>query len=163
MRTRTLAASAVATLGLLLTGCGVLAEEGEGAEGEATEKTMEEAMMDFASCMRDHGVDMPDPEPDGGLVALPAVDPEDEEMMAAVEECDALLPVDENAPSDEEVFEDNLRVAECMRENGVDVPDPEPGEGLALTVDPDDEENMRAVQECGEIEFGEPSGEEGES
>jgi hypothetical protein len=71
-----------------------------------------------------------------------------DKMLAAMEECEALLPVDENAPSDEERFETDLRMAECLRENGIDVEDPEPGMGLALPIDPGDDEHMVAVTQC---------------
>ncbi|GAB2497058.1 hypothetical protein [Nocardiopsis aegyptia] len=162
MRALTLTAVTAAAAGLLLTGCGALGEE-TGAAGAEEEVSMEEAMVDFAGCMRDKGFDMPDPEGEDGVIALPAVDPEDEEYMDAMTECEELLPVDENAPSDEEVFEDNLRMAECLREKGVDVEDPEQGQGLALPIDPDDDEQMAAVSECSEeTDAGSVSGSTGE-
>ena len=153
MRALTLTAVAAAA-GLLLTGCGALGgDDGtDTAAGsdEGPEKTIEEAMLDFAACMRDNGVDMPDPESDGGMVALPVMGEDDEEMMAAMEECEALLPVDENAPSDEERFETDLKMAECLREHGIDVEDPEPGMGMALPIEPDDDDHMAAVSTCSE-------------
>ncbi|MFE3460205.1 hypothetical protein ACFXKD_21880 [Nocardiopsis aegyptia] len=149
MRALTLTAVTAAAAGLLLTGCGALGEE-TGGPGAEEEVSMEEAMVDFAGCMRDKGFDMPDPQGEDGVISLPAVDPEDEEYMDAMTECEDLLPVDENAPSDEEVFEENLRMAECLRENGIDVEDPERGQGLALPIDPDDDEHMAAVSECSE-------------
>ncbi|MBQ1081924.1 MULTISPECIES: hypothetical protein [unclassified Nocardiopsis] len=150
MRSLTLTAVATAAAGLLLTGCGAIGGD-DAADPESTEeKTMEEAMLDYAACMRDAGFDMPDPDSDGGMVALPAMEEPDEEMLAAMEECDALLPVDENAPSEEEQFESDLMVAECLRENGIDVEDPERGMGLAIPVDPEDDEHMAAVSSCTE-------------
>ena len=150
MRALTLPALGAVLTGLLVTGCGVLGgggDEGGGADaGASGEPSMEEAMLDYAACMRDNGVDMPDPE-GGGMTALPAVDPEDEEMAAALEECEGLLPVDENAPSEEEAFEYALRMTECMRENGLDVPDPEPGQGLAITTEHEDED-MEVMTRC---------------
>lgn len=150
MRALTLTAAATAAAGLLLTGCGVLGGDGGTDGGADTEKSMDEAMLDFAACMRDNGIDMPDPEGDGGMVALPAAGEEDDEMGAALEACEEMLPVDENAPSEEEQFETDLKLAECLRENGIDVEDPEPGMGLALPVDPDDDEHMAAVTSCTE-------------
>lgn len=150
MRALILTAVAAAAAGLLLTGCGTLGGD-DGADSEAgAEKTMDEAILDFAACMRDNGIDMPDPEGDGGTVSLPALGEEDDEMAEALEACEGLLPVDEDAPSDEERFETDLKLAECLRENGVDVEDPEPGMGLALPVNPDDDEHMAAVTTCTE-------------
>ncbi|WP_040702519.1 hypothetical protein [Nocardiopsis ganjiahuensis] len=154
MRALTLMAATAAAAGLLLTGCGVLGGD-DGADGSAdgggdTEKSMDEAMLDFAACMRDHGVDMPDPEGDGGMIALPATGEGDEDTAQAMEACEELLPVDENAPSEEERFETDLKLAECLRENGIDIEDPEPGAGLTLPVDPDDDEHMAAVTTCTE-------------
>ncbi len=163
MRALTLTAVATAAAGLLLTGCGVLGGD-DGADGGAdggadTETSLEEAMLDFASCMRDHGIDMPDPGGDGGLPGLPVMEEGDEEMTEALEACEGLLPVDEDAPSEEERFETDLKLAECLRENGIDVEDPERGVGLTLPVDPDDDEHMAALTTCTEeadlnIEFG---------
>ena len=146
----TLTAAATAAAGLLLTGCAALGGD-DAADPEAgSEKSADEAMLDFASCMRDAGFDMPDPGPDGGTIALPALEDPDDEMLAAMEECEALLPVDENAPSDEERFEADLRMAECLREHGVEVEDPEPGMGMALPIDLDDDEHMAAISTCSE-------------
>ena len=65
-------------------------------------------MLGFAQCMRDHGIDMPDPEfENGGMVRIgggpgsngdegPAFDPRSDAFQAAAEECRAqygdLLP-----------------------------------------------------------------------
>ncbi|RKS10536.1 hypothetical protein DFP74_6309 [Nocardiopsis sp. Huas11] len=149
MRALTLTAVAAAAAGLLLTGCGVLGGDTAADEGQE-EVSMEEAMIDFAACMRDQGFDMPDPDGEGGMISLPAMDPDDEESLAAMEECEELLPVDENAPSEEEMFEADLRMAECLREHGLDVEDPERGKGLALPIEPGDDEHMAAVSACTE-------------
>jgi hypothetical protein len=149
MRALILTAVTAAAAGLLLTGCEALGEDAP-ADGAEEEVSREEAMVDFAACMRDKGFDMPDPQGEGGAISLPAMAPDDEEAMEAMAECEELLPVDENAPSEEEMFESNLRMAECLRENGIDVEDPERGEGLALPIEPDDDEHMAAVTACSE-------------
>lgn len=147
-------ALAAITAGLLLTGCGVLGgETADGADG-TREPTMEEAMVDFAACMRENGFDMPDPDGEGAI-SLPAAGPDDEELMAALEACEDVLPVDENAPSEEEMFEEGLRMAECMREEGYDMPDPERGQGIAIPMEPGDDEGMAALTRCSEQARGE--------
>lgn len=149
MRTPTRKAFATAAAVFLLTGCGALGDDSEadGAGGETAEvQTDEEALLDFAACMRDNGIDMPDPDEEDIRIALPGGDEDEETLMAATEECEDLLPVDEDAPSEEEMFEESLRIAECMRENGIDVDDPEPGQGLALPAE--DDEQSEAVSAC---------------
>ncbi|MFL1381272.1 hypothetical protein [Nocardiopsis protaetiae] len=148
MRVSAYALGAV-TAGLLLTGCGVLGGDGGEEAGGTREPTMEEAMVDFAACMRENGIDMPDPEGEG-MISLPAVDPDDEEYLAALEACEDILPVDENAPSEEELFQEGLLMAECMRAEGFDMPDPERGQGIAIPIEPGDDEGMEAMMRCSE-------------
>lgn len=157
MRALTLPALGAVLTALLLTGCGTSEEGGSGGTAGAEtggEKSMEDAVLEFAACMRDNGVDMPDPEGQG-MPSLPVT--QDEEMEAAMEACEDLLPVDENAPTEQEAFEHSLELAECLRDNGVDVPDPELGELLDLPQNPDDEE-MEAFATCTEdsVQVGEP-------
>lgn len=160
MRVSAYALGAVAA-GLLLTGCGAPGgDTDEGADG-AREPTMEEAMVEFAACMRENGYDMPDPEGEG-MIALPAVDPDDEELVAALEACEDIIPVDENAPSEEELFQEGLLMAECMREEGFDMPDPERGQGIAIPVEPGDDEGMEALTRCSEQAQEEVRGSEGD-
>ena len=61
----------------------------------AAKKDPEESMLAFARCMREHGVDMPDPEfGEGGRVQMrieaapgQGVEPMDEDFQAASKEC----------------------------------------------------------------------------
>ena len=105
-------------------------------------------MYAFTECMREQGIDMPDPVirrieagsggdeggvitdeagPDGG--GGPPFDPTSDEFIAAEEECGHLLeslgalePAQqpELTPEQEEAF---LAFNECMREHGIDMPD----------------------------------------
>ncbi|WP_106585925.1 hypothetical protein [Murinocardiopsis flavida] len=159
MRTITGYAAAAALAGLLMTGCATLgiggadsggdSGKGGGAVGgrDAGSET-QDAMLKFTECMRDNGVDMPDPK--GGEGMMPAVplksSGKDKEAM---DKCEKHLPVDENPPSDEEMHESNLKVAECLRSEGIDVEDPKMGEGLGLPID--DAEKMREpMRKCAE-------------
>ncbi len=107
---------------------------GPGASDEPLSR--EDALVEFARCVREHGVEMPDPVPgpDGNLI-LPldggyATEPGYPEAEAA---CDHRFPsVVEPGRSDEERAEDEdeaLAYARCMREHGIDLPDPVPGGG----------------------------------
>jgi hypothetical protein len=99
----------------------------------------EQALQAFAECMREHGVeDFPDPQidEDGGIqIAAPAGGPGDVDrktLDAAMEACQDLLPEElgpgEEGPSaeDQAALEDAmLAYAQCMRDHGIDFPDPE--------------------------------------
>jgi hypothetical protein len=100
----------------------------------------EEALQAFAECMREHGVeDFPDPQigEDGGIqIGAPAGgglgDADRQTLDAAMEACQDLLPQDlgpgEEGPSaeDQAALEDAmLAYARCMRDHGIDFPDPE--------------------------------------
>ena len=95
-------------------------------------KEFDQAALEFARCMRQHGVDMPDPSVDGqgGLqmrIGGRGVDPK--RMQAAEQACRQLLP--DGGPGagpggqlDPKVQEAMLAYARCMRAEGIDMPDP---------------------------------------
>lgn len=156
-RTTTLAAMlAIVLLGLALvaSGCGsssssedgVAALDGSAGEDEAApaaenedldEEDRQEAALEWARCMREHGIDVPDPEFGNGGTAVrvggPGFNPNSEKFRTAQKECGT--PFGRGGPpalSEEErqEFQDAmLEFAKCMREHGIDMPDPEFGEG----------------------------------
>ena len=96
----------------------------------------QEAFLAFAECMREHGIDMPDPQvsDDGGgkfSVGFSGGGPGDGDNEKFQEANEACRPLLENAigeggrpeisPEDEEAM---LEFAQCMREHGIDMPDP---------------------------------------
>lgn len=124
-------------LGLALCAA-TLAACGSSASGEENAADQEEARLEFAECMREHGVDMPDPQPgqDGmvfGVTKGPGnktsgINPDDPKTRKAMAACeDKLGDLGQKlSPEEEEEFkEDALAFAQCMRDNGVDMPDPE--------------------------------------
>lgn len=97
----------------------------------------------FAQCMRDNGVDMPDPQVDGdGRVTIGGPQagggPLDREKVeAAQSRCRQYLPNGGVPPklSDEDL-EKMRRFSQCMRENGYpDFPDPQPEGGIRIEGD----------------------------
>ncbi|WP_219460320.1 hypothetical protein [Nonomuraea rhizosphaerae] len=113
----------------------------------------EEQGRQFAACMRKNGVDMPDPDPDGGGAAFKALAGADEnKVREALEACRSLAPVrdaKELTPEDQ----DRMRqFTACMRENGVDMPDPDfSGKGdknLARGFSDDDPDFKKAFETC---------------
>ena len=102
-------------------------------------------MLEFAECMRDHGVDMPDPQFDGdggggGMIEMTA-DPDDEGFEEAQEACqpileDAMGEIELDPEQEAEMREQLLEFAECMRDHGIDMPDPVFGEDGRVTMAP---------------------------
>ena len=130
---------------------------------EAGEVDLEEALLAFAACMREEGIDMPDPELDAegnlrlvsllgqaGLAAARAGDAA--AMRDAATACRSHLEgvALRFASIDRTEMEDRmLEYAACMREHGFDMPDPDfsggagpgprgpfPGIGLEVFQDP---------------------------
>jgi hypothetical protein len=104
----------------------------------------------YAKCMRDNGMEMPDPPADGGGVgAMPAVqgDPNDPKVAKALEACQKYAGGSTGAdPNDPEAAKRRLAFAKCMREHGVDIPD-DPMKGMTLDMsDPKAKQAMEACQ-----------------
>ena len=107
----------------------------------AAKQEMQDAALAFAKCMRQHGVDMPDPTFDdsggGGMMIKqsgPAgstgARPDDATMKAAQTACQPILDKAQQdmprpSPAEEAKMRDQaLKFAKCMRDHGVDMPDP---------------------------------------
>ncbi|MFC4121001.1 hypothetical protein [Nonomuraea zeae] len=95
----------------------------------------DEAALKFAQCMREHGVDMADPK--GGRLQL--MIPEGTDKKKAEQADKACRPIMESAVRDratpsQEDFDRMLKFAQCMREHGIDMADPKPGEGLRVQL-----------------------------
>ncbi|MGH2654243.1 MAG: hypothetical protein ACRDHV_07840 [Actinomycetota bacterium] len=147
-------------------GGGVATLGGEGAKAGANPSPSvdpEQALVDFAECMHEHGVEVETSFEEGGIAieARPGeIAPGDLEEADA--ECRHLLPRgQEGEPSQEEqekAFEAALQFAGCMRDQGIDFPDPERAEGGGLTqagprgdFDPDGPRFREAEEACRHI------------
>ncbi|WP_063780894.1 hypothetical protein [Nonomuraea sp. SBT364] len=112
----------------------------------------EEQARKYARCMRENGVDMPDPEPGGAFRVMTKVEAGTETFKKAMEACRELAPFKDRGELTPEDEEKMRAFARCMRENGVDMPDPEPGGGLRVKsdgrVDPDDPAFKAAMDTC---------------
>ncbi|MFE0023079.1 hypothetical protein [Amycolatopsis sp. NPDC059021] len=123
------------------------AAAGDGQTGKAADM---DAMRAYAKCMREHGVDMPDPT-DGGMMSLPAMQPGDTKMEGATAACKKLLPNggEPKKPTPEELDKQRQQ-AKCMREHGVNMSDPDPnGGGQGITIDAGDSKFEEAAKACG--------------
>ena len=109
-------------------------------------KDAHEARLAYARCMRENGVDIPDPDPNGLIQMGPGgagtIGGDDEKTKAANKACehhlrDGLPPM--SAEDEQRMRDELLAFARCMREQGVDMPDPSaPGSnegGGGFTVD----------------------------
>lgn len=114
-------------------------DAGGTADGTESFETVEDYQLAFAACMRDQGIDMPDPNSDGSVGGIEAQ--AGDGFMEAAEACQGELGEPPAAPgagpsmSDEEMRTESLEIAACFRDNGFDVPDPGPGESLTLPMD----------------------------
>jgi len=154
----------------------------------------QQAMVDFTECMRDNGIDMPDPQVvnangsgnattgGGPMIALNSVpdgeegdpqtdigfDPESDEFKDAQAACQSILDEAATAISiDPEVEAEHrqqmLDFAKCMRDHGIDFPDPTFNDtgGISVSVGsaegddqgppPDDEEFQAANEACSDL------------
>ena len=124
------------------------------------EITFEEGVLDFAQCMREEGVNFPDPTFD--IDGNPQFDnleiENEEEFENAFENCEDILrnALPEQFDLDPEVeaalVDASLEFSQCMREQGIDFPDPKPGEfGFFAFRDADIDFTSEAVQNAFEI------------
>jgi len=157
-------------------------ETADDGDGEMTDAEREDAMLEFTECMRDQGIDMPDPQFDGnggGGVVIARGGPdgeggdrpskaEGEAFEAANAECEEILEDTfgdrpQLSPEEQAKRQDEmLAFTECMREHGIDMPDPqfdEDGgfsvsaggpndEGGATGPDPSDPDFEEAQEAC---------------
>jgi hypothetical protein len=151
-----------------LTACGRQAGGGEvasaGGEPGPTAQGTEQPSLDeevralaFAECMRGNGVDMPDPAPgEGGLrEAFHGIqeDYDQATIEQALAACQDLLPQRAHEGGHDSAREEVvLALAQCLREQGLEVPD-DLFEGGGLH-DMADEELRAAMEECRDVVAG---------
>ena len=153
----------------IFTACTIGGEESQGVVTiESTtattvvdeETTFEEGVLEFAQCMREEGINFPDPTFD--IDGNPEFDnleiENEEEFESAFENCEDILrnALPEQFDLDPEVeaalVDASLEFSQCMRDQGIDFPDPKPGEfGFFAFRDADIDFSSEAVQEAFEI------------
>jgi hypothetical protein len=139
---------------LLLASCGSGSTASSAGGGDQPD---DEAALEFAQCMREHGVDVPDPQPGEGPITFgstrgpgegkgpttesagPLSDPQGREAFEACQDKLGDAAPDISEEERQEMQDAALRFAQCMREHGVDMPDPQfqdgPGGGILMRLD----------------------------
>lgn len=134
----------LAALALVATACGGSSDDGVAsldaetgaAAAETDERSFEESLLSFTQCLREEGLDVPDPEfdQDGNLRFQPGGGPggdqdiEIDDLLAARDACsEFLIGISlSRFGIDQTALEDNLLAyADCMRGEGYDLPDPD--------------------------------------
>jgi hypothetical protein len=115
---------------LALGACGSSGDDSGGTSGSRQDKAFQGALK-FAKCMREHGIDMPDPQRTGNGAIKQTINGKPGSraaMEAAQKACQKYMQIGGGkAPSAAEqakVKDAMLAYAKCMRDNGVDMPDP---------------------------------------
>ena len=130
------AASVVCALGMVAA-CGSRSATDAAPSATSATESAEDYNLKFAQCLRDAGFNVSDPsankdvrsEDTGGDPAA---------FNAASQECEKKLGPAPGASSDDlndpETLDAGVKMAECLRADGYDVKDPEPGKGLSLDL-----------------------------
>ncbi|MHA6761234.1 hypothetical protein [Streptacidiphilus sp. PAMC 29251] len=106
-----------------------------------------QARLAFTKCMRDHGVEMPDQNPGGGLsIQMPSDADGQAKMTKALAACKSLDSAQQGNANDPAQQKKALDEAKCLRAHGVDMPDPQPGTAQQMPQGPNVDAAMKA---CG--------------
>jgi hypothetical protein len=173
----TLLALPLSVASLALASCGGGGDDATASGGDSRAE-MREAALDYAQCMREHGVDMPDPKfsENGGMtmrIGGPGSRkaPPKATMDAAQKACQKIMervkPPTMSPQQQAEARERALKMARCMRERGFDFPDPQFGKGGEIRrriggpnsgIDPEDPRFQQAMEACQKSSGGGPGG-----
>ena len=136
--------------------------DAEASQAPVEELDDEQAILDLVACLRDNGLDIPDPQfgPEGPSFADPnamaAIDLTSDTFIDAMDACNEYLEAVRPEIDPElqaEQVEQQLVLAECMRREGMeDFPDPDPVQGFTPrdlgSFDPLDPDFQAAFTTC---------------
>ncbi|XVQ08818.1 hypothetical protein ACQP1W_40685 [Spirillospora sp. CA-255316] len=163
MRIRAWALGLAAPLVFGLAGCGddqqgsgVASAGGASAARASASPTQslspEDAQLKFAQCMRQNGIDVPDPKSGTNFRMEIAKGTDREKLQAAMEKCRPYLEASGRLPdlNDPKVKDQMVKFAQCARSHGINIPDPS-GEGLQGVMEGVDRAQMEKARElCGQ-------------
>jgi hypothetical protein len=95
----------------------------------------QDAQLKFAQCMRENGVNVPDPVA-GQPARIPNTGGDTAKLEAATKKCQPILQSGGGLinPNDPKIQDQLVKFAQCMRKNGVDMPDPNPADGGKMQI-----------------------------
>lgn len=134
------------------------------SETEETSADSGDPILDFYQCLRNNGLDVDDPQPGPVTGGITGVDTEDPEVQATIQDCSEthLDNTNGRVTVGEGAFEENmaspeslLAYVDCLRDEGIDMPDPTADGLLQLpegfdTANRGGPEFQEAAQACGE-------------
>jgi hypothetical protein len=136
----------VAVVGLIaLAGCG---SHGGGKAASSATSNAQDTGVKFAQCMRQHGVDMADPKPGEHGVRITGKKLDDTKVNAAMQACRQYSPMKAMDPNDPKARDQMLKLTRCLREHGVQIADPQPGQAIKLQVKKGDAKTEQAMETC---------------
>ena len=142
------AASVVCALGMVAACGGGKSADAADASTSSTADAAQDYNLKFNQCLRDAGFNVSDSDGDKDI-RTQDVGGDAAAFNTAVEECEKKLGTPPGAstqgPDDPEILQSSIALAECLRNDGYDVKDPEPGKGLSLDVGAIPQE---AIEKC---------------
>jgi hypothetical protein len=166
-------AAVAAVVVVALAGCGKPAAAGSTPSSKAS---AEQAQLQFTRCMRDHGANIQDAKPNtgnaGGGFNISVNGGDHGTLDAAMKACEKYMPKAGGPPPDpaemQAAFDRALKFAQCMRQHGVNMPDPKQASGgMGImqqgpdSVDPSSKTFQDAQKACEQF-FGPPGGKGGQ-
>lgn len=157
----------VVLVAMVATGCGGTGGGTKGGPGgDDASEDPQAAALSWAKCMRENGIDIPDPKPQddgsGGQVGLapglggPMPGMDAEAFEAAQEACAEYaedMGGEGGGGFTEEDKQQMVDFARCMREQGIDMPDPDldgSDGAVGVEIDPSDPDFAAAHEACKE-------------
>src|ERR1700755_2324234 len=130
MTTRILLAGLAARSLLAARGGETRASSGASDGTRGIDAKAKKAMLNYAKCMREHGIDMPDPQFDGGGVRMTQGQGVDPDKARAAEDARRHFQEEVKAPAISEEQQTEMRKralanSKCMRDHGFNMPDPQ--------------------------------------
>lgn len=114
----------------------------------------QDVLLQYAQCMRDNGVALPDPVAGDAGSMYQGVDKNSASFVAANKVCghflDSVVQERQNQDQQDQQQQDDdlLQLAQCLREHGIDVKDPVPGKGFGTDLDRTDPAVATVLQDC---------------
>lgn len=137
-----LAVAALSAALAALIGCG-----GTGRQDDPTSSSAaRDQIAAFTECLRDHGIDVTDPALGDDRITINRDGSTDAQLRAAQKACreySSGVPVADPPEAD-----DTAEYAQCLREHGVRLADPQPGEPLRIETGQDEQTLEQAELAC---------------